>query len=846
MSTTKFITFYSYKGGVGRTLALGNIAWAAALKGQRVVVLDFDLEAPGISSLKPFQKPIKDLIADESKFGGLFEMILDYQENQSLSSISQYYATEPIVHKDFDPGGEIYIIPAGKENQDYIEKLQAFDWDKFYHDEGGLQFFINLRDNIKDDFDNPDLVLIDSRTGLTDIGGICTILLPDRVVMLTGLNNQNLKGSKTVIDSIDSYSKLRSEEKYLAPIDVVIVASPVHSDQETDLYRERKALAKEKYNLTFDVTLPYTTVLFFEERLFIEEQGKDEDDSEALASAYRDLYGRITEAYTEKEKTIAQQEKKFQDFLKQSKFEEALDPAKKLIDFYKDDKRLSDKLIGLYMFSVRFLMLKKRDKQVLDLLQELDSLLADESVKPFITDLYEIFNDFGAVLTAVALNSELQKKKTFFDQAIEKYKQALAMNPDSEEAYHNWGSTLSQLASIEADRDRKKNLLNQAIEKYEKALVINPNLEYAYKGWGNRLAEFADIETDKDRKKTLLHQAIDKYEKALAIDPNLEQAYNGWGNVLSDFADIETDKDRKKTLLHQAIDKYKQTLAINPNLEGAFNGWGNVLSDFAGIETDKDRKKTLLHQAIDKYEKVLAINPNFEHAYNGWGNVLSDFADIETDKDRKKTLLHQAIDKYEKVLAINPNYEAAYYGWGNRLAQFADIETDKDKKKTLLDQAIDKFEKALAINPNYEYPYNDWGNVLSELADIETDADRKMTLLNQAIVKYEKAIKINPNNGPYNNYASTLCQTYHLTKNPADLKKALEMAEKAYSLNQESGVYNMACAYSLLGEQDQALVWLTRAIKIKPYTKKELLEDIDLAPLRDEPGFQKILAECKD
>jgi len=41
---TRFITFYSYKGCVGRTLALGNMAWGAALEGKRVVIIDFDLE----------------------------------------------------------------------------------------------------------------------------------------------------------------------------------------------------------------------------------------------------------------------------------------------------------------------------------------------------------------------------------------------------------------------------------------------------------------------------------------------------------------------------------------------------------------------------------------------------------------------------------------------------------------------------------------------------------------------------------------------------------------------------------------------------------------------------------
>jgi MinD-like ATPase involved in chromosome partitioning or flagellar assembly len=43
------ITFYSYKDGVGRTLALANVAAALAGWGYRVLCVDWDMEAPGLS-----------------------------------------------------------------------------------------------------------------------------------------------------------------------------------------------------------------------------------------------------------------------------------------------------------------------------------------------------------------------------------------------------------------------------------------------------------------------------------------------------------------------------------------------------------------------------------------------------------------------------------------------------------------------------------------------------------------------------------------------------------------------------------------------------------------------------
>jgi MinD-like ATPase involved in chromosome partitioning or flagellar assembly len=51
----KIITFYSYKGGAGRTMAVSNVAWVLASNGYDVLLIDWDLEAPGLHRyLRPF------------------------------------------------------------------------------------------------------------------------------------------------------------------------------------------------------------------------------------------------------------------------------------------------------------------------------------------------------------------------------------------------------------------------------------------------------------------------------------------------------------------------------------------------------------------------------------------------------------------------------------------------------------------------------------------------------------------------------------------------------------------------------------------------------------------------
>ena len=73
---SNIITFYSYKGGAGRSMALANLAWVLASNGKRVLVIDWDLEAPGLHRyFRPFLTD-KNLTATGSE--GVIEMVMDH------------------------------------------------------------------------------------------------------------------------------------------------------------------------------------------------------------------------------------------------------------------------------------------------------------------------------------------------------------------------------------------------------------------------------------------------------------------------------------------------------------------------------------------------------------------------------------------------------------------------------------------------------------------------------------------------------------------------------------------------------------------------------------------------
>ncbi len=84
-------------------------------------------------------------------------------------------------------------MPSGKKDQQYNRDRARINWTELYDKFDGEQFIENWKADIEKTY-TPDYVLIDSRTGLSDVGGICTLHLPQLVVLLYALNDQNIHG----------------------------------------------------------------------------------------------------------------------------------------------------------------------------------------------------------------------------------------------------------------------------------------------------------------------------------------------------------------------------------------------------------------------------------------------------------------------------------------------------------------------------------------------------------------------------------------------------------------------------------------------------------------------------
>ena len=239
----KIVTFYSYKGGTGRTMALANTAWILASSGKRVLAVDWDLESPG---LHRFFHPFLDLTA-VADTPGVIDMIRQYRFATTVEKPGRpldwhrEYAkvgeNTVSVEWEFPHGGILHFMSAGSQNQDYSATLAGIDWDEFYEKRGGGEFFDAMRDEMSRNY---DYTLIDSRTGLSDVAEICTLHFPHILVTCFTLSDQGIEGAATVAQHIDTQYVARG---------IRILPVPTRIDEgEKEKADAGRALARNRFS----------------------------------------------------------------------------------------------------------------------------------------------------------------------------------------------------------------------------------------------------------------------------------------------------------------------------------------------------------------------------------------------------------------------------------------------------------------------------------------------------------------------------------------------------------------------------------------------------------------------
>jgi tetratricopeptide (TPR) repeat protein len=416
---TFWVTFYSYKGGVGRTMALANVAAKLAQEGRRVLLIDFDLEAPGLDAFEG--------LGCAKGHSGVVEYVAEYLATGKAPPIGPF--VRECVPSSTHLRGKLWLMPSGKKDQQYNRDRARINWTELYDKFDGEQFIENWKTDIEKTY-TPDYVLIDSRTGLTDVGGICTLHLPQLVVLLYALNDQNIHGIAGVARAVSKAENTR-------PPQLLTVATPVPPmpKERTGLLQERLDLAERELGVKPHCQIHYDGRVPLKEQILVWDESGGR-----LAWEYNFLKEKITDYDVRGLDFLIKESKRAIDELDEERANTARcdlerDYSDRAESFYQIANaarafgRLDEveanlrKAIGLDAYFspafddlVAFLKVKKRLKDAISICRERLGVLGDDvrsaEIKGTVFRLGEISMAAGEYSTAVEAYEKLSRKTT--------------------------------------------------------------------------------------------------------------------------------------------------------------------------------------------------------------------------------------------------------------------------------------------------------------------------------------------------------------------------------------------------------------------------------------------------
>ncbi len=233
------VTFYSFKGGVGRSFALVETAVQLAARGHSVAVWDLDLEAPGLQKIPDLRS-----LEDKLEIGtlDLVQELIDSGYNFPEESLAKALVPLELPPALAAQGGRLSFLLPGKLDGKYPGRFAAIDWAGLFEPKlnAGLVFFYKVATSIVNEL-GYEFLLIDSRTGYTDLGATCTIQLPDLVILVTNLNEQNLDGIQRVYKAVT-----QTPARHTGKLPAFVLANMV-PDEPADLRAEKLALLKPNH-----------------------------------------------------------------------------------------------------------------------------------------------------------------------------------------------------------------------------------------------------------------------------------------------------------------------------------------------------------------------------------------------------------------------------------------------------------------------------------------------------------------------------------------------------------------------------------------------------------------------
>ena len=294
---TPIVTFYSYKGGMGRTTTMTSYALDLALNhNKKVCIIDCDFEAPGY--LNFFNLANNEILTSGIK-NGIVEYLVDYNFQNNVN-IDDYIIS--LEASNTNGLKNLFIVPAGNLSETNISDDKTnYTTHRDHYLQGLSRIDLANEQTVIDGFESlfekinakikPDIILIDSRTGFNDVFGVIALILSDLIVGFFGSSEQTKPGLRFILDRFYDL-----KINYGSKTELILINSILPDDEKMSKdfhaafinevgkfveYIQEKKLGKistEQSQLPAFYKLSRNKVL---ERIGIKETDEDEQDNQA-------------------------------------------------------------------------------------------------------------------------------------------------------------------------------------------------------------------------------------------------------------------------------------------------------------------------------------------------------------------------------------------------------------------------------------------------------------------------------------------------------------------------------------------------------------------------------------
>ncbi len=215
MATPRLV-FHGIKGGVGRSTAIAMLAYYLAKKGKNVLLIDFDLESPGLSGL--MLPP--DLMAEF----GIVDWFVEDGVGQGNEILPRMLSICPLSQAEGVTGRILVAAASGMNERAYLAKLSRVYAD-IPRNGGGIERFPSRMARLVkalEKQESPDVILIDSRAGLHDLAAVNIVALATRAFLFAVDSAQTWQGYRLLFSHWQFYPEVaRKVRERLAIVDTL-------------------------------------------------------------------------------------------------------------------------------------------------------------------------------------------------------------------------------------------------------------------------------------------------------------------------------------------------------------------------------------------------------------------------------------------------------------------------------------------------------------------------------------------------------------------------------------------------------------------------------------------------